>query len=154
MSRTGEASTSGSGRLGVAALATVATSNVVLWVVASAAFALYVANFDDDSVSVIDGRTYAVTTTIPGVPWPTKIAIDTQSLYLLDTANYNDLVILNGGIRYDNYDIKTSGFGTVNSIANVFSPTSIPTGVGTSGKRSGSHSTLCRCSGFHWRLVF
>ena len=43
---------------------------------------------------------------------PTKIAIDTTSGYLIDTANYNDLVILNGGIRYDDYNIKASGFGT------------------------------------------
>jgi catecholate siderophore receptor len=43
---------------------------------------------------------------------PTKIAIDTVSGYLLDTANYNDLVILNGGVRYDDYSIKTSGYGT------------------------------------------
>ena len=51
---------------------------------------------------------------------PTKIAIDTTSVYLIDTANYNDLVILNGGIRYDDYNIKTSGFGTVNNRPNVF----------------------------------
>ena len=51
---------------------------------------------------------------------PTKIAIDTTSGYLIDTANYNDLVILNGGIRYDNYNIKTSGFGTQNNRPNVF----------------------------------
>jgi catecholate siderophore receptor len=43
---------------------------------------------------------------------PTKIGIETVSGYLLDTANYNDLVILNGGVRYDDYSIKTSGYGT------------------------------------------
>src|SRR5438445_4380571 len=32
---------------------------------------------------------------------PTKVAIDTKSVYLLDTANYNDFVILNGGVRLD-----------------------------------------------------
>ena len=42
---------------------------------------------------------------------PTKIAINTKSVYLIDTANYNDLVILNGGIRYDDYGIKVSGYG-------------------------------------------
>ena len=42
---------------------------------------------------------------------PTRIAIDTASGYLIDTANYNDLVILNGGLRYDDYNIKVSGFG-------------------------------------------
>ncbi len=60
----------------------------------------------------------------PGTPMqtglPTKIAIDTTSGYLLDTANYRDLLILNGGIRYDDYNIKTSGFGTVNGVAGIF----------------------------------
>lgn len=43
---------------------------------------------------------------------PTNIGIDTNSGYLIDTANYRDLVILNGGVRYDDYSIKTSGYGT------------------------------------------
>jgi catecholate siderophore receptor len=51
---------------------------------------------------------------------PTKINIDTRSVYLLDTANYNDLVILNGGIRFDDYKIKVSGFGTQGGVPNVF----------------------------------
>jgi catecholate siderophore receptor len=51
---------------------------------------------------------------------PTQIAIDTTSGYLLDSANYRDLVILNGGIRYDDYGIKTSGFGTSGSVAGVW----------------------------------
>jgi catecholate siderophore receptor len=51
---------------------------------------------------------------------PTQIAIDTTSGYLLDSVNYRDLVILNGGIRYDDYDIKTSGFGTVNGISGTW----------------------------------
>lgn len=42
---------------------------------------------------------------------PTKTSIDTTSGYLIDTANYNDFVILNGGVRYDNYNVKVSGFG-------------------------------------------
>ena len=45
---------------------------------------------------------------------PTTIGIDTKSGYVLDSANYHDLLILNGGIRYDDYDINTAGFGTVN----------------------------------------
>jgi catecholate siderophore receptor len=61
---------------------------------------------------------FSGTPTLTGLP--TKIGIDTKSLYLLDSANYNDLVILNGGIRYDDYKITTSGFGTVNGVANVF----------------------------------
>jgi catecholate siderophore receptor len=48
---------------------------------------------------------------------PTKIAIDTTSGYLIDSANYRDILILNGGIRVDDYNIKTSGFGTVNGVA-------------------------------------
>jgi catecholate siderophore receptor len=51
---------------------------------------------------------------------PTKITIDTKSVYVLDSANYHDLLILNGGVRYDDYTIKTSGYGTVNGVANVF----------------------------------
>ena len=51
---------------------------------------------------------------------PTKIAIDTTSGYLIDSANYRDLVILNGGIRYDDYGIKVSGFGTSGKAAGVF----------------------------------
>ena len=45
---------------------------------------------------------------------PTKLAIDTTAVYALDTVNYNNVVILNGGIRYDDYRINTSGYGTVN----------------------------------------
>jgi catecholate siderophore receptor len=45
---------------------------------------------------------------------PTNIAIDTKSGYVLDSANYHDLLILNGGVRYDDYSINTSGYGTVN----------------------------------------
>ncbi|MGY8661149.1 TonB-dependent receptor [Bradyrhizobium sp. UFLA05-109] len=51
---------------------------------------------------------------------PTNIKIDTKSVYVLDSANYNDLLILNGGVRYDDYNIKVNGYGTVNGVANVF----------------------------------
>jgi catecholate siderophore receptor len=61
---------------------------------------------------------FSTTPTLTG--FPTKIGIDTKSVYLLDSANYNDFVILNGGIRYDDYNINTSGYGTVNGVANVF----------------------------------
>jgi catecholate siderophore receptor len=61
---------------------------------------------------------FSTTPTLTGLP--TKIAIDTTSGYLIDSANYHDLVILNGGIRFDDYNIKTSGFGTVNGQAGVF----------------------------------
>ncbi|MBR0895769.1 TonB-dependent receptor [Bradyrhizobium tropiciagri] len=43
---------------------------------------------------------------------PTKIGIDTVSGYVMDSANYNDFVILNGGVRYDDYKINTSGYAS------------------------------------------
>jgi catecholate siderophore receptor len=51
---------------------------------------------------------------------PTKLGVDTKSVYLLDTANYHDVLILNGGVRYDDYNIRVNGYGTVNGVANVF----------------------------------
>lgn len=47
---------------------------------------------------------------------PTKIGIDTVSGYVMDSANYRDLLILNGGFRYDNYKINASGYGTVGGV--------------------------------------
>ncbi|MBK3663948.1 TonB-dependent receptor [Bradyrhizobium diazoefficiens] len=44
---------------------------------------------------------------------PTNLSIDTKSVYLMDSANYRDLVILNGGVRYDDYTINSSGYGSV-----------------------------------------
>ena len=41
---------------------------------------------------------------------PTKIGIETVSGYVMDSANYRDVLILNGGFRYDDYSIKTSAF--------------------------------------------
>lgn len=41
---------------------------------------------------------------------PTKISIDTVSGYVMDSANYRDLLILNGGFRYDDYSIKSTGY--------------------------------------------
>jgi catecholate siderophore receptor len=50
----------------------------------------------------------------------TNVGVDTRSVYVLDTANYNDVLFLNGGIRYDNYGITSNGFATVNNVPNVF----------------------------------
>jgi catecholate siderophore receptor len=61
---------------------------------------------------------FAATPMLTGMP--TKIAIDTTSGYLIDSANYHDVLILNGGFRYDNYNIKTSGFGTSGGVPGVF----------------------------------
>jgi catecholate siderophore receptor len=39
---------------------------------------------------------------------PLRYNVGTNAVYLLDTANYNDFIILNGGIRYDNYRITAA----------------------------------------------
>ncbi|MGC2776392.1 MAG: TonB-dependent receptor [Bradyrhizobium sp.] len=68
-----------------------------------------------------------------GIPslsnFPTNIKIDTASFYALDSVNYRDLVILNGGVRYDKYDVRVDGFGTVNGVANVPGSTSTSSGL-------------------------
>ena len=45
---------------------------------------------------------------------PTRIRLDTNSGYLIDSANYHDLLIFNAGVRYDDYNVKVAGFGTQN----------------------------------------
>jgi catecholate siderophore receptor len=37
---------------------------------------------------------------------PTNINVDTKAVYLIETANYNDFIILNGGVRFDDYTIS------------------------------------------------
>ncbi|WP_257170505.1 TonB-dependent siderophore receptor [Bradyrhizobium sp. SRS-191] len=68
-----------------------------------------------------------------GIPslsqFPTNIKIDTASFYALDSVNYRDLVILNGGVRYDKYDVRVDGFGTVNGVANVPGSTAASSGM-------------------------
>jgi len=59
---------------------------------------------------------------------PTNLSIDTTSVYALDSANYHDLVILNGGVRYDSYNISTSGYASVNG-ANTFGAQSAEFGL-------------------------
>ena len=60
---------------------------------------------------------FGTTPTLTGRP--TNLAVGTKSVYLADTANYNDFIILNGGVRYDDYNINVDGFGTVNGVANT-----------------------------------
>ena len=50
---------------------------------------------------------------------PTNLAIDTVSGYMLDSVNFHDLVILNGGVRVDDYRLNTSGWGT-GATASIF----------------------------------
>jgi catecholate siderophore receptor len=39
---------------------------------------------------------------------PTRYNVDSKSVYVFDTANWRDVIILNGGIRYDGYDLKSA----------------------------------------------
>lgn len=39
---------------------------------------------------------------------PTRYNVDSKALYVLDTANWEDTIILNGGVRYDGYDLTSS----------------------------------------------
>ena len=50
--------------------------------------------------------------------YPTIVGVDTKSDHVLDTANYNDVLFLNAGIRADNYGYCLDGFGTVNNVLN------------------------------------
>ena len=59
------------------------------------------------------GIPFTGTPTLTGQP--TNILIDTTSVYVLDSVNYRDFIILNGGVRYDDYKINTSGWGSLSS---------------------------------------
>lgn len=39
---------------------------------------------------------------------PTRYGVNTTSVYVMDTANWQDTVILNGGVRYDGYNMSAS----------------------------------------------
>ncbi len=39
---------------------------------------------------------------------PLRYKIDTNAAYVMDTANWNDVVIINGGLRYDDYRVSAS----------------------------------------------
>lgn len=39
---------------------------------------------------------------------PTRYNVDSKAFYVLDTANWEDTIILNGGVRYDGYDLTSS----------------------------------------------
>ncbi|MET0906243.1 MAG: TonB-dependent siderophore receptor [Bradyrhizobiaceae bacterium] len=53
---------------------------------------------------------------------PTNINVDTKAAYAIHTANFQDVVILNGGIRYDDYAIngfnRTSNTGVTSGMFN------------------------------------
>jgi catecholate siderophore receptor len=43
---------------------------------------------------------------------PTVVPLQTGSVYVLQTANFRDLIILNGGVRYDDYLVSASKAGS------------------------------------------
>jgi len=47
---------------------------------------------------------------------PTRYKVDTKSVYAIETANWNDIVILNGGVRYDGYDLKSANNTASNAV--------------------------------------
>ena len=47
---------------------------------------------------------------------PTNIKVDTKAVYLIETANIQDVVILNAGARFDDYDV--SGYNSMASSGN------------------------------------
>ncbi|TWB03905.1 catecholate siderophore receptor [Bradyrhizobium stylosanthis] len=53
--------------------------------------------------------TYIPFSTLPSlVGNPTRYGVNTSSVYVMDTANWQDTVILNGGVRYDGYSQSSS----------------------------------------------
>ena len=60
-------------------------------------------------VSVYNPTNFLFTANTPKLTGnPLRYNVDTNAVYLLDTGNYNDFVIVNGGIRYDNYRITAA----------------------------------------------
>jgi len=49
---------------------------------------------------------------------PLRYNVGTNAGYLMDTANYNDMVILNGGVRFDDYKITAANNTASNSTDN------------------------------------
>jgi catecholate siderophore receptor len=47
---------------------------------------------------------------------PTIIPVDTNSGYLIETANYRDVIILNGGVRFDSYSVDVFKATTPNKV--------------------------------------
>src|SRR3954471_19502496 len=39
---------------------------------------------------------------------PTRYGVNTSSVYVMDTANWQDTIIVNGGVRYDGYNMSAS----------------------------------------------
>ena len=69
-----------------------------------------------------NGRIFTLTGTPVRNGRPTEVGVVTKSLYLLDTANWQDTLYLNGGIRLDNYKISNTPFNgtTISRDDNLF----------------------------------
>ncbi|MBR0751751.1 TonB-dependent receptor [Bradyrhizobium jicamae] len=53
--------------------------------------------------------TFTAFNTLPSLSGnPTRYNVDSKALYVIDTANWQDTIILNGGVRYDGYDLRSS----------------------------------------------
>ncbi|WP_315803123.1 TonB-dependent receptor [Bradyrhizobium sp. SZCCHNS3002] len=53
--------------------------------------------------------TYIPFSTTPSLSGnPTRYGVNTNSVYAMDTANWRDIIILNGGVRYDGYNMSSS----------------------------------------------
>jgi catecholate siderophore receptor len=55
------------------------------------------------------GYTFHAFPTLPSLSGnPTRYNVDSKAFYVMDTANWQDTIILNGGVRYDGYDLRSS----------------------------------------------
>ena len=73
--------------------------------------------------SVLDPPSFTPFGNVPSVTGnPNVIPIDTKSVYALETANYQDFLILTAGGRFDRYDISASknGFPTVSTSSGMW----------------------------------
>lgn len=57
---------------------------------------------------------FSTTPTVTGNP--TRYNVDSKSVYLIETANWQDILILNGGLRYDGYGLRSSNNTASNSV--------------------------------------
>jgi catecholate siderophore receptor len=74
------------------------------------------ANGSVGPISVLSPPNYLAFGTTPTLTGdPDVITVDTKSAYALETANWRDFLILNGGVRFDQYDITAAkaGYSTV-----------------------------------------
>ncbi|HTV31061.1 MAG TPA: TonB-dependent receptor [Xanthobacteraceae bacterium] len=70
------------------------------------------ANGSVGPVSVLSPPNYLAFGTTPTVTGkPNVIDVDSKGAYALETANWKDFVILNGGLRFDQYDVSASKIG-------------------------------------------